>query len=171
MTTRTITGPGYEPDVTGLDQATIRFIALRNNYSTSHPVYRGTISSITTTVAGAFSVALGLGDYRCEMQENGATPWIALGDIAVTAGSSVTLGELIEETRDLSLDLTLTADWVTYDEMVAYVDGGGGSVGDLPITSLGLGTAIARDNIEVNKGGTAIIGTRHLGMSLTFGLM
>jgi len=134
-------------------------------------VPKGFEAEVVTSVLGAFSIDLALGDYRVEIQPNGTTLWKYAGDIAVESGASIVLGDLIDQSRDKTADYSVGIDWVTYAEMVAYVDGGQGSPGDLDVTDLGIGTAVARDVLEINKGGSAIVGTRHLGMSMTFGGM
>jgi hypothetical protein len=169
MTVRTVSGPLYDPlNSTVIAEAKVRFRALRNNYSSGHAVVKGAMQYTTTSVAGNFTVNVALGDYRVEIQRKNETNWVHIGDCAVESGSTVNLGYLIELTRDKTADYSISADWVTWDQMTAYV-GGGGSPGDIDITDLGVGTAQAYCGIEIDVNGSAVIGRRHLGLALCFG--
>ena len=163
---RQIIGPIEYPNGTVIALATLKFRAIDNNYSAdgSTPIYTE-ITVETTTLGNLDTFFLNNGTYRVYLQEAGETNWLTLGTIVVETGSQIALGSLID-TSDTSNVLTY-ADVATQTWVAAYVLGGG-APGDIDITDLGIGTAAAYESIEINAAGTAIIGTRHLGLSFCF---
>lgn len=102
-------------------------------------MYHGEVE-VTIDASGDFSVDVPIGEYDVRFEaSNGG--WYSIGSIVVNSGdtSNITLGELIELSRDTGFDADASAEWATR----SYVDSAvacGRDPGILPVTDLGYGT-------------------------------
>jgi len=146
---RVITGPLEYPDGTQLPRGLLRFVGTRNSYSAdgSTPIY--TQYDVRCDNEGQFRQAINFGQYRVLLQPFGAAAWLTLGQVKVTAGGTVPLGEILEftgSTLETTYPDVATRTWVaaTYSP---------GTASSLDITDFDPGYAPAKSYLRVDREG------------------
>lgn len=157
MATRTVTGPLVDPAGVAIASATIRLKAAASNYNSTP----GTVPvdyeyTFTTNGSGNFSVTVAEGAYTVARKISGTTDrWAFMGNIVVAITSpetSVSLGQLIDESAAAFTAFVSAGSYITLAEASAlYL--GGAVPGDIPITSLGVGS-LAEGGAVINVGGS-----------------
>ena len=160
MATRTVNGTLVDGGGVAIASVVIRFKAAANNYSSTP----GTVPidyeyTTTTNSSGVFSTAMAEGAYTVARKISGTTDrWAFMGNIVVaiaSPNSAQNLGSLIDSTQTDFADFVSAGDYLTAAEVNALIIAGG-VPGDIPITSLGVGTLVENEAvIRVGSGLTA----------------
>lgn len=140
---RTLIGPMIYPDGTPMAGVTFMLRAVRLNWSTDGAVPQGIEHRFTTDHNGDFVVSVAQGDWQVwyEMPNTFGAQEI-LGPLVVEDGSTISLGELLELSRDKTADYSIAADWADKAWVIAQITMGATPY-DVAIDALnpGLGTA------------------------------
>jgi hypothetical protein len=149
---RIVTGRLYYPDSSEVTDATLSIVAKRHSYSAADGAVPYHVDiQVDIDSSGDFSIDIPAGEYDVRLLSAYST-WYSIGTIVVNPSdtSNITMGELIELSRDDTWDADAAETWATK----AYVDSAlacGRDPGTLPITDLGVGTLDDGD-IVVRKG-------------------
>lgn len=148
---RNLIGPLIHADGSPAANVTLVLAARRVNWSADGLVASSSEHRFDTDDNGDFIIAVAPGDYDVwYLMPNGGKQ--RLGQIAVEDGSTVELAELIELSRDMSADLSISADWATKSWVTAEITIGAQPY-DVAITALNPGAATAGQLLKI-VGGT-----------------
>lgn len=153
---RIITGPIKIPNGTQITSGEILFRAYRHNYSADGTVPIGVTASIDLT-GGSFAQEILNGDYQVLYILPNNAGKIPLGHVVVEDGGSITLGELIDISRNKTADWSISADFATKSYVHDYVNFGATAY-DVDIADLNPGSAtplqlwrVAANGIDVES--------------------